>query len=135
MKKRSKREFGLTAMLLMGAAFAIAVLLGVSFILAVAANMMKDPTSLIGAFSLASLLITGIVSGSVTSRVRGDGGVLIGSLSSVIAGAVILIIGLVLTRGALSFGTVINVLAFIGVSVIASVIGKKKTGKKRRRYS
>ena len=67
MKKHKRKEFGLTTLTLLGAAFALVVMLAVSFILSVISSMTKDPTSFIGAFSLLALILSGVISGFVTS--------------------------------------------------------------------
>ena len=135
MKKHKRKEFGLTALMLLGAAFAIAVIVVVSFILSVISSLTKDPTSLIGAFSLLSLILSGAISGFVTSKVNGDGGVLVAVLSSVISAFTILAIGLIWKGGAIKLSVPLNLIVFIAVSVIASLLAKKITRKKRHRYS
>ena len=134
MKKHNKKELGLTALMLIGTAGAVAAVFAMALLLALFSSFTEDPTSLTGAFSLLALLLAGAVSGFVTSKLCGDGGALIGSLSAVIAGCLMIITGLIWMKGALPFGVVINMLAFIGVSVVAAVIGRKLTRRKRRKY-
>lgn len=135
MKKHKRKEFGLTTLMLLGAAFALVVMLAVSFILSVISSMTKDPTSFIGAFSLLSLILSGAISGFVTSKVNGDGGVLIAILSSVISAFTILAIGLIWKGGAIKLSVPLNLLVFIAVSLIASLLGKKQPKRKKHRYS
>ena len=135
MKKHKRNEFGLTTLMLLGAAFAIAVLVAISFILSVISSMTKNPTALIGAFSLIALILSGAISGFVTSKVNGDGGMLVAILSSVISAFTILAIGLIWKGGAIKLSVPLNLLVFIAVSVIASLLGKKQPKRKKRRYS
>ena len=135
MKKHKRKEFGLTTLTLLGAAFALVVMLAVSFILSVISSMTKDPTSFIGAFSLLALILSGVISGFVTSKVNGDGGVLIAILSSVISAFTILAIGLIWKGGAIKLSVPLNLLVFIAVSLIASLLGKKQPKRKKHRYS
>ena len=130
MKKHKRKELGLSALMLLGAAFALTITVTMAFVLAVVSSMTEDPTALTGAFSLIALLLSGGVSALITSRVNGEGGTLVATLASVIAAAVILTVGLVWRRGALNLGALVNVAAFVAVSVVAAIIGKKR--RKRR---
>lgn len=132
MKKHKRKELGLSALMLLGAAFALAVTLTITLALAIISSMTDDPTALTGAFALLSLLLSGGVSALITSRVNGEGGTLVAILSSVIAASVILVIGLVWKRGALNLGAPLNLFAFIGVSVMFAILGKKRTKRRRR---
>ena len=133
MKKHKRKELGLTALLLIGAAASVGAVFVVAFILAFISSMTKDPTSMTGAFSLLALLLAGAVSGFVISRVNGDGGALVGILSSVIATGVMIIAGLIWKSGFLPLGALLNLLAFLAVGILSSLLGKKRS-RKRRRY-
>ena len=136
MKKHKRKELGLSALSLLGAVFSLATVIAVAFALAIFSAFTKDPTSWTGALSLAALFIGGAVSAFVTSRVNGEAGTLIGILSSVTASAIILIIGLILKKGLLPFGPVINAVAFLAISVIFSILGKKRMkSTHKRRYA
>ena len=135
MKKRKRKEFGLTTLVLLGAAFAVAIIIAVSFVMSIISYLTKNPTSLIGALSLITLILSGAVSGFVTSKVNGDGGVLVAILSSVISAFTILAIGLVWKGGAINFGVPLNLGVFIAFSAIGAIFGKKMPKKNRRRYS
>ena len=135
MKKHKRKEAGLTALMLMGAAFSLGLILAVSLILAAISLLTDDPTSMTGALSLVALLAAGAISGFVTSRVNGGGGVLVGVLSTVITAAVMLIISLVADGGRVNLGVLVNVGAYVAISVIAAVLGKKRVGKRKRRYA
>ena len=133
MKKHKRKELGLTALLLIGAAASVGAVFVVAFILAFISSMTKDPTSMTGAFSLLALILAGAVSGFVISRVNGDGGALVGILSSVIATGVMIIAGLIWKSGFLPLGALLNLLAFLAVGILSSLLGKKRS-RKRRRY-
>ena len=134
MRKRKRKEPGLSALMLIGAGLSLVTILTVTFIMAIVSYMTSDPTSLTGALSLASLLVAGAISGYVTSRTNGGGGVLIGALSTVITASIMLTIGLI-ASGGIGVGAFINLGAYVSVSVLASVIGKKRVGKRKRRYA
>lgn len=133
MKKHKRKELGLTALLLIGAATSVVAVFVVAFILAFISSLTKDPTSMTGAFSLLALILAGAVSGFVISRANGDGGALVGILSSVIATGVMIIAGLIWKNGFLPLGALLNLLAFLAVAIISSILGKKRA-RKRRRY-
>ena len=133
MKKHKRKELGLGALLVIGTVASVGAVFVMAFILALISSMTKDPTSLTGAFSLLALLLAGAVSGFVISRVNGEGGKLVGILSSVIATAVMMIVGLIWKGGLLPLGALLNLFAFLAVGVLASILGKKRA-RKRRRY-
>ena len=134
MRKYKRKELGLTPLMLLGAGFALTVTVAVSFILAIISSLTKDPTALTGAFSLVALILSGAISGFVTSRVNGDGGALVGILASVIAASLILIVGLIWKRGLLNLGAALNILSFVGVSSVFSMLGKKRARTAHRKY-
>ena len=131
MKRHKRKEFGFPILLLMGAGFALGTVAATALGLAVLSYLTADPTAFIGAFSLLTLVIAGAVSGFVTSRVRGEGGVLVAVLSAVIATAVMLAVGLVWRGSALPLGAILNLAVFIIASVLSALIGKRKKRKSR----
>lgn len=133
MKKHKRKEHGLGALLAIGVIASLGAVFIAAFILALISSMTKDPTSLTGAFSLLALLLAGAVSGFVISRLNGEGGTLVGILSSAIATGVMMIVGLIWKGGLLPLGALLNLLAFLAVGVLSSILGKKRA-RKRRRY-
>lgn len=134
MKKYKKKEIGLTVLLLIGAGISIASVAVVAFVLAVVSSLTGDPTALTGAFSLLTLVMAGAVSGFITSRVNGEGGVPVGVLSAVISTSLMLLVGLVIKGGLLPLGAILNLLVFLAVSIIFSLVGKKREKRRRRSY-
>ena len=134
MKKHKRKELGLTALLAIGALASMATVFAMALILALISSLTKDPTSLTGAFSLLALALAGAASGFVISRLNGDGGTLVGILSVVIATALMLIIGLIWKGGLLPLGAFLNMLVFLAVGVISSLLGKKKSKKRKRTW-
>ena len=133
MKKHKRKELGLTALCMIGSLFSLATIAITSFILAIISAFTKDPTALTGAFSLLTLLLSGALSGFVTSKARGDGGGLIGIISALIATGLILLVGLVWKGEFLPIGAIINAFAYLGISVIFSILGQKKLKRSRKR--
>ena len=133
MKKHKRKDLGLPALCALGSLFSLAIITVISFILALASSFTKDPTALTGAFSLLALILSGALSGFITSKVNGDGGGLIGIISSLISTGALLLIGLVWKGGFLPIDAIINALAYLGVSVIFSFLGQKKLKRSRKR--
>ena len=131
MKKHKRKEFSLPILLLMGAGFALCTVIAVSLILSIVAYLTSDPTAMIGAFALLSLALAGAISGFVTSRVNGEGGVLVGVLSAMICAAVMLAVGIVCKGGLLPLSAVLNIAVLVATSSFSALLGKGKH--KRRR--
>ena len=134
MKKHKRKELGLTSLILLGAGFALATVTATAFLLALISSFTKNPTALTGILSLIALLLSGAISGYVTSRVNGEGGALIGILSTVVSALLILTVGLIWRGGSLNLGMPLNLLAFIGISVLFSILGKKRIKRGHKRY-
>ena len=135
MRKRKSKERGLVALILIGAAVGLGTIIATAFILALISSLTKDPTSLTAGLSLATLLISGSISGFVISRANGEGGALVGISAAVIIVALLIIIGLVMSAGRLRLGVFINLIAYLSVAVFSSVLGKKRIKRRRRKYS
>ena len=132
MKKHKRKEFTFPALLAIGSGLSLGAVPTVALALAAVAYFTKDPSSLTGAFSLLSLLLAGAISGLINSRVTKEGGALIGILSAVISAAVMLAVGLIWRGGLLPAGAVLNLAAYITVSVGAALLGKRRIGVGRR---
>lgn len=134
MKKYKKKELGLGALLGIGSGSSLICVFAVAFVLAAVSSLTKDPTALTGAFTLLTLLIAGAVSGFCISRLGGDGGVLVAILSSVVSTSVMILVGLILKKGALPLGAVLNLFAFLAVSVVFALLGKRRIKRHKRSY-
>ncbi len=135
MKRYKRKDLSLGVLSLLGAAFSLVSIAATSMLFAIISMFTTNPTSLTGAFSLFALLIAGGLSAFITARTNGDGGAIVGILSSVLSAGVILIAGLILKKGLLPLGTLINISAFLGVSFVFSALGKRrKTKRNHRRY-
>lgn len=134
MKKYKKKELGLGALLGIGSGSSLICVFAVAFVLAAVSSLTKDPTALTGAFTLLTLLIAGAVSGFCISRLGGDGGVLVAILSSVVSTSAMILVGLILKKGALPLGAVLNLLAFLAVSVVFALLGKRRIKRHKRSY-
>ena len=133
MKRQKRKELSLPILLLIGAGVSLASVLTMTLILAIASYFTKDPTSLVGAFSLLSLLLAGAISGFVNARIGGDGGSLIGIISASLASLIMLSVGLIWRGGMLPLSALLNLTAFILTSVGSEILGKKRARSTRKR--
>ena len=133
MKRQKRKELSLPILLLIGAGISLASVLTMTLILAIASYFTKDPTSLVGAFSLLSLLLAGAISGFVNARIGGEGGALIGIISASVASLIMLSVGLIWRGGMLPLSALLNLTAFILTSVGSAILGKKRARSARKR--
>ncbi|MBQ8690019.1 MAG: hypothetical protein IJ515_06630 [Clostridia bacterium] len=130
-KKSGVRKTNASA-LVFGIIFTTAVFLLTALIGAAIAGGLKNPTGSIGTISLIVLMTTAAISGIAISKYKGEGGVFPSVLSSLFFTLVLLIIGLVLTKGHLPLIAVINLALFILVNTIFAYLGKKREPRRRR---
>ena len=133
MKRQKRKELSLPILLLIGAGGSLASVLTMTLIMAIASYFTKDPASLVGAFSLLSLLLAGAISGFVNARIGGDGGALIGIISASVASLIMLSVGLIWRGGMLPLSALLNLTAFILTSVGSAILGKKRARSTRKR--
>lgn len=124
--KTRRKELPLPTLLLIGTGISLAAVVFVSFIFSIIASLTSDPANMIGIFSLLSLIIAGAASGFLTSKLFGSGGAVIAFLSSVIAAALLCIIGLTVKGGSIGISVILNYLAYIGATALLAFIATKK---------
>lgn len=137
MKTRKRKDLPFPALLALGTAFSLGSIFVISLSLSLISYFTGDPTSLTGAFALLSLILSGAISGFLTSRYSGDDGVLLATLSAAITAALTLVIGLIWKGGWLPLNVLLNVGVFTVTSIIGALIGKKRskhTHKRKHAY-
>ena len=92
-KRLGLNNFG--AMLLICLAVSVLSVLTLSFIFALVAHMSKDPTGSLGIFSLATLLLSAIISGFTSAKIKREGAVGFSALVALICCLIMLMICLV----------------------------------------
>ena len=92
----------------------------------------KDPTGSIGIASLITLICSAAVSGIVISRFKGEGGVKFAGLSSLALIFILLIIGVILGSSVSFLGAFMNYACYLGTSLFAAYLGKKREKRRRR---
>ncbi len=132
MKRFKIKNPSFSALVLIGAAICLTMLIPVSLTLAIISSFMNDPTSATGILALISSIVSAALSGIIIARIAKEGRLPISALSSLIAVAVMIIIGLVWKGGIRSAGVFLNHAAYIGVTVLCAYFCKAK--QKRRKY-
>lgn len=115
-------------------AISILVILLLSMISAIILGTLDDPTSLVGLFSLGSMLISAAISGVVCSRLKGDGGLSFATLVALAMVLVMLLINVILCGGRVSGGAFMNYGCYMGVSALSAFLSRKRIGHKRHKY-
>ena len=85
----------------------------------------NDPMAISELASLVSLLIGGAVSGFIFPRLCRDTSIIPTVLSGVIFSLVLLAAGLLLSNGALPLKMLTNMLCYLGVSLLASLLSRR----------
>ena len=119
--------------LIFGIFFTAAVFFATALIAAVILSTTENPTAHVGLCSMATLFVTATACGYATSRYKGDGGMLPAVLSSLFFVLVILVIGLVSKNGKLPIVSVVNLVAFMLISTLGAMLGRKRERKRRRK--
>ena len=131
--QKKTENMNTAVLLLVGALCSGILLIILTMISAFIVFYTKNPTSLIGLISIAVMLLTGAISGFSISKLKGEGGILISCLSSLLFILILLMIGLIAGGGHISLGNIINYLCYMAVSLLFSFFGRKKEKKYRRR--
>ena len=111
----------------------VLTLLACAFVMAIIIYSGDDPTGGVGVASLAALLCSAAVSGVIISRFKGDGGTKIAALASLTLVFVMLIICMILGGGKALPSALMNYGCYVGASLFAAYLGRKRGGKRRKR--
>ena len=118
---------------LVGVSLSAVLLVLLSFIVAIIAASVKNPTSMIGILALFALTVSGAISGFVTSKIKGEGGFGIAALAALTVTMLIMLLGIILCGGKLSGGTLMNCACYMGISSFSGFIAKNRPKKRRKR--
>ena len=116
--------------------FAISVLLILLFSLisAVIVGSLDDPTKSVGLFSLATMLLSAAVSGVVSSRIKGEGGLKFATLVALAVVLIMLLVNVIISNGKVSGGAFMNYGCYLGVAALSAFLGRKRSGHRRNKY-
>ena len=129
MRRKGLKNIQPTLAMLLGTAFAFLCYFLLSLIFSAITLACPHPLGFISIASMAALFLSGAVSSAVISRVKGESGFLTAVLSSLLFCLVQLLIGLIVAKGDIGLGAIINYLCYMAISALAALIGK---GRKRK---
>ena len=132
MKKYSRQALSFPILMLIGAGVMICSVAVCALIFAIISSLTADPSALTGIFSLLSLLISGAAAAFALVRLMPKGGVAVAIISAAISSALMIIVGLIIGKGGISFGVFLNHLAFLCISALSTLLAKKTVGRKRK---
>ena len=118
--------------LVFGIIFTTVVFIFTALIGAAIAGSLENPTGNIGTVALVCFMLTAALSGVTISKYKGEGGIFPSVLSSLFFTLVLLIIGLIMTKGHLPIIAIINLCLFILITVIFAYLGRKRATRRKR---
>ena len=128
-RKNGKKDLPL-ATVLTGLGVSISALLLCALTASIISFASKDPTAILPMLSLSALLLSGALSSALNARMRGTVCALTAAATATV---LILIVGLILSGGALSPAALMNCGCYVGVSALITVLSKGRT--KRARHT
>lgn len=93
----------------------------------------NDPTNAIDIFSLVALLLSGALSSFINARLGAKRGFPIAVIATAFSSALLLILGLVFSAGAIGFGLFMNIICYVMVCLLFGFFGKSSTARKHSR--
>ena len=129
--KSQRRERSGAKAILFGTLMSLGLLFAVSAAASFVLLKLEDPISFLGAGSLASLLISGAISAFITAKYKGEGGFLSSLFSSLIFSLVIFSAALIIGKGKLGIGLLMNILCYLLISVLFAKLATRKAKRKR----
>lgn len=130
-RRNSKGQSNVFYSVIAGALISAAIMLMLSAVGALIANMTKDPLAVIPIASLSATLCAAAISGYIIAKRSKAGKMLTAALASLLLCLILLLIGLAISGGAISGSVFINYICYIGVSLIFAKLGT--VGRKHRR--
>lgn len=104
-----------------------------SFMGALIANALVDPTASIGVASLVSLILSAALCGGICIRIT-DGKMKVPLLSALFVTLVMMLIGLIVNRGALPSSAIMNYICYFGVFALSSLALRGRGTRKMRKH-
>ena len=133
MKKHRKKDRSFAVSLAIGSALSLGTVTASAMLLAVIAYFTKNPSALVGAFSLLALIMGGGISGFISTRMNGERGKLTAILSGAISAVIALVAGLIYKGGLLTASVLLNAAAFLCATALATIPAKRKSKHIRHR--
>ncbi len=112
--------------LIFGIVLTAIMLFGGALIAAMILKSTGNPTSGIGACAPALLFVTAACASFATVKYKGEGGTLPAALSSLLCAVVMLLVGLVMTKGHLPLVGAVNFGAYAVIGVTVAVLARSR---------
>ena len=129
--KRMKHGYGFKLLICVG--IYAALLVTVSFVMALIAFGGEDPGGVVGTYALVSLLVAAALGGVVSSRIIGEGGAPRATAAALLFTLFLLAIGMIASGGGLSPGSFMNSGCYLAIAALFAFLGRKKAGRRRKR--
>lgn len=130
--RRKIKDMGGIWPLFIGCGICLLSLAVCSILLGIYSISTDSPTKLIDVLGLWGLLASGAISGFVCRKINKERGVGFLFLISLLFVLVLILIGLVVCGGALPPRCLVNYLCYLGIFMLAVVLGGRKNNKRRR---
>ena len=127
-----KKDRGLLMSLAIGVLISFMVLMVLSAAGGMTVYMMDDPLAVIDISSLICLLVSGLVSSFIISKITNKGKSLVSILCALLFSLLMLGIGAIWGAGSLSLRVVLNYVCYIGIAVIGTWLATREKKRKRR---
>ena len=119
--------------LIFGVLFNALLFLLLNFIVSLILGGLKNPTGNMGMASTLTLYLCALISGFSVAKFKGNGGALPSSMSSLIFLRLLMVAGLILTRGRLPSRVAINYAVYMIIATLGALFAARKTKRQRRR--
>ena len=133
MKRKSKlKEMSAPIRIALGVLIMALAMHIFSFIGAVIVNSTDNPLEYVNAGALAALLISGVISAFIVSRLLSGDNSVITLLSSVIFSIILIAIALVASGGGATLRALLSSACYVAISLLTSRLARKRSGRSRR---
>ena len=113
-------------------AISVLIILLFSLISAVIVGSLDDPTESVGIFSLATMLLSAALSGVMSARIKGEGGLKFATLVALAVVLIMLLINVIISAGKVSGGSFMNYGCYLGVASLSAFLGRKRNTHRRK---
>ena len=95
-------------------------------------NALSDPLSALPIASLVTLVVSAALSGGISSLIFKTKNITLSASVTLTASFLMLIFGIIASKGEFSIGAFMNCLCYVGVSILSALLTRRKRRKKRR---
>ena len=132
--KKSVGGAGTAKLFLICFAISVILILLFSLISSAIVGSLDDPTESVGIFSLGTMLIAAALSGIISTRIKGEGGLRFSTLVALSVVLIMLLINVIISSGRVSGGAFMNYGCYLGVVALSAFLGRKREGHRKHRH-